>query len=608
MSNAGITKDGLLLRMSEDDFTSVHRRQPHRRLPGRQARRAGHAAGPGRAGIIFMSSVVGLLGSAGQANYAASKAGLVGLARSLARELGSRSITVNVVAPGPVATDMTAALGEKRIAELTAAVPLGADGDARRDRRRRRVPRLARCRVHHRCRHPRRRRPGHGPLTSVPTTTGHFNEETAVDQELFARFKKCAVEVLSVVEDQVVPEAKFGDDLDADSLDLVELVMALEDLESAAVSRRIVRFARGALVFAQGAQANSVFFLQDGGVKLSVLSSTGKEAVVAMLGPGRFLWRGMPGGAAAAHGHGGRVGRLPSLAFKQEMVRVLHEQPEFSERFISHMLSRNIRIEEDLVDQLFNSSEKRLARTLLLLALRERGQTQRIAAKDVAGNAGRDGRYHSVAREFLHEQVPQARVHRIQRRPEVPQLPAQYRPPRLTVREGGVPFRASSVAESLDAQPRSRCLDVEPATAERPSRDLEGAFMPKGNMARPQRHHVERAPAEAERLRQRAEEAREAGERNLGDRWNASGKRKSGPVTLARLIRVAAEGSRAALPTMAARPRSQAVRDTTLLLQATLTQMKVVEDMRRGYRAPAGRKRKPAASRRSRSCRDSSSL
>ncbi|MEA3184042.1 MAG: hypothetical protein QOJ74_519, partial [Ilumatobacteraceae bacterium] len=75
--------------------------------------------------IIFMSSVVGLLGSAGQANYAASKAGLVGLARSLARELGSRSITVNVVAPGPVSTDMTAALGDKRLAELTAAVPLG---------------------------------------------------------------------------------------------------------------------------------------------------------------------------------------------------------------------------------------------------------------------------------------------------------------------------------------------------------------------------------------------------------------------------------------------------------------------------------------------------
>ena len=75
--------------------------------------------------IVLMSSVVGLLGSAGQTNYAASKAGLVGFARSVARELGSRSITCNVVAPGPVSTDMTAALGEARLAELTAAVPLG---------------------------------------------------------------------------------------------------------------------------------------------------------------------------------------------------------------------------------------------------------------------------------------------------------------------------------------------------------------------------------------------------------------------------------------------------------------------------------------------------
>jgi 3-oxoacyl-[acyl-carrier protein] reductase len=124
VANAGITKDTLLLRMSEDDFERVI----DTNLTGayRVAKRATQGMLRARRGrIVFMSSVVGLLGSAGQANYAASKAGLVGLARSLARELGSRSITVNVVAPGPVATDMTAALGEKRMEELTNAVPLG---------------------------------------------------------------------------------------------------------------------------------------------------------------------------------------------------------------------------------------------------------------------------------------------------------------------------------------------------------------------------------------------------------------------------------------------------------------------------------------------------
>lgn len=123
VSNAGVTKDGLFLRMSENDFTSVI--DANLTAAYRVCKRATQAMLRARAGrIILMSSVVGLLGSAGQTNYAASKAGLVGLARSLARELGSRSITVNVVAPGPVSTDMTAALGDERLAELTAAVPL----------------------------------------------------------------------------------------------------------------------------------------------------------------------------------------------------------------------------------------------------------------------------------------------------------------------------------------------------------------------------------------------------------------------------------------------------------------------------------------------------
>jgi NAD(P)-dependent dehydrogenase (short-subunit alcohol dehydrogenase family) len=124
VSNAGITRDGLLLRMGEDDFTAVI--DANLTAAYRVAKRATQGMLRARKGrIIFMSSVVGLSGGPGQANYAASKAGLVGFARSLARELGSRSITVNVVAPGPVETDMTASLGEKRITQIVEAVALG---------------------------------------------------------------------------------------------------------------------------------------------------------------------------------------------------------------------------------------------------------------------------------------------------------------------------------------------------------------------------------------------------------------------------------------------------------------------------------------------------
>ena len=123
VSNAGITKDTLLLRMKEADFAEVIDanltaafRVVKRATPGMLKARSGR--------IILMSSVVGLLGSAGQANYSAFKAGLVGFARSLARELGSRSITVNVVAPGPVETDMTAALTAEQLQTITSSVPL----------------------------------------------------------------------------------------------------------------------------------------------------------------------------------------------------------------------------------------------------------------------------------------------------------------------------------------------------------------------------------------------------------------------------------------------------------------------------------------------------
>jgi CRP/FNR family transcriptional regulator, cyclic AMP receptor protein len=140
-------------------------------------------------------------------------------------------------------------------------------------------------------------------------------------------------------------------------------------LKSAGVSPRTVRFATGAVVYVQGAQANSVFYVQEGGVKLSVLSSAGKEAVVAMLGPGDFVGEGCLAGQPLRMGTAKAVMRTALLRIpKGDMVRMLREHSKFSDRFIAHMLTRNIRIEEDLVDQLFNSSEKRLARTLLLLA------------------------------------------------------------------------------------------------------------------------------------------------------------------------------------------------------------------------------------------------
>ena len=124
VANAGITRDGLILRMSDDDISAVL----DTNLVGalRVARRAAKGMVRLRRGrLVFVSSVVGMLGSAGQTNYAASKAGLVGVARSLARELGSRGITANVVTPGFVDTEMTAVLSDERRAEITGAVPLG---------------------------------------------------------------------------------------------------------------------------------------------------------------------------------------------------------------------------------------------------------------------------------------------------------------------------------------------------------------------------------------------------------------------------------------------------------------------------------------------------
>jgi CRP-like cAMP-binding protein len=140
-------------------------------------------------------------------------------------------------------------------------------------------------------------------------------------------------------------------------------------LDSAGVARTIVAYRRADVIFTQGDPCESVLYIQKGGVKLSVFSKTGREAVVAMLGPGDFFGEGCLAGQPVRMGSAtATTDSTILLVDKDQMVRLLHQQHALSDRFIAHMLARNIRIEEDLIDQLFNSSEKRLARTLLLLA------------------------------------------------------------------------------------------------------------------------------------------------------------------------------------------------------------------------------------------------
>jgi len=140
-------------------------------------------------------------------------------------------------------------------------------------------------------------------------------------------------------------------------------------LDSAGLGRKIGKFRGKETVFAQGDPAKNVFYIQEGGVKLSVVNETGKEAVVAILGPGDFLGEGCLAGQSNCMATATAIALTTVLVIdKDEMIRALHEEHVFSDRFIAYMLARNIRVEADLVDQLFNSSEKRLARTLLLLA------------------------------------------------------------------------------------------------------------------------------------------------------------------------------------------------------------------------------------------------
>jgi CRP-like cAMP-binding protein len=144
---------------------------------------------------------------------------------------------------------------------------------------------------------------------------------------------------------------------------------AQDFLDSAGIERKVANYGRNQTVFSQGDPAEKVMYIQNGSVKLSVVNKVGKEAVVAILGPGDFFGEGCLAGQPLRIGTATAMKPTDLLVIeKREMTRVLHAEHELSDRFITFMLGRNLRIEEDLVDQLFNSSEKRLARTLLLLA------------------------------------------------------------------------------------------------------------------------------------------------------------------------------------------------------------------------------------------------
>jgi CRP-like cAMP-binding protein len=154
-------------------------------------------------------------------------------------------------------------------------------------------------------------------------------------------------------------------------------------LDSAGLRRTVDKSRGKEIVFSQGDPAKNVMYIQEGGVKLSVVIETGKEAVVAILGPGDFFGEGCLAGQAICMATATTIAPTTMLVIERnEMIRVLHEEHEFSDRFIAYMLARNIRVEEDLIDQLFNSSEKRLARTLLLLArYGAQGQPQKVLPK-----------------------------------------------------------------------------------------------------------------------------------------------------------------------------------------------------------------------------------
>ena len=182
--------------------------------------------------------------------------------------------------------------------------------------------------------------------------------------------------------------------------------------------KAISEYLKDQIVFSQGDGGDAVFYIQKGEIKLTVISEQGKEAVVGILGPGQFF------GEGCLNGHPLRVTTATAIdkclitrVAKAAMIATMHDEPEFSELFMAYLLTRNSRIEEDLIDQLFNSSEKRLARRSPSPGkFRQGRQAGADRRKIQPGNPRRDDRNDPVARELLHEQIPQIGLYPIQRK------------------------------------------------------------------------------------------------------------------------------------------------------------------------------------------------
>ena len=193
-------------------------------------------------------------------------------------------------------------------------------------------------------------------------------------------------------------------------------------------------------IFTQGDGADAVFYIQAGKVRLTVVSQAGKEATIGILTERDFF------GESALAGQIVRMGSATAMTDcellrvnKKAMMEALHREHAFSDMFVAYLLARNIRYEEDLVDQLFNSSEKRLARVLLLLAhFGKEGVPRNRGPQNQSGDPGRDGWHHSFASELFHEPVQEIGFHSLQRRPAGPQFAAQRRSARLAVFRGAL--------------------------------------------------------------------------------------------------------------------------------------------------------------------------